>query len=160
MKILVLSDTHGFVKGIIKILTSHPDIKEVFFLGDNTNDIDAVKEQFKNINFHVVSGNCDIASTYKSSEIATVNGTRIFFTHGHKYGVKYSLEALKKTARENNCTLALFGHTHCSLSAYDDSLYIVNPGSPAFARDGFPSYAVIDIADCGIMPSIMRFTLQ
>ncbi|MBE6739513.1 MAG: metallophosphoesterase [Ruminococcaceae bacterium] len=158
MKILVLSDTHGNIKSIISLLIKHADIKDVFFLGDNTNDIDAVKEQFSDRVFHCVSGNCDFSSPYKSSDIASVNGTRIFFTHGHKYGVKYTLENLKATARENNCALALFGHTHCSLSAYDDGLYIVNPGSPSFPRDSFPSYAVIDITDKGIMPNIMRFT--
>ena len=157
MKILVLSDTHGNIKKTLSVLSFHSDIKEVFFLGDNTSDIDAVKEQFKDKNFHVVSGNCDIASPYKSTDIATINNRRIFFTHGHKYGVKYTLENLKETARENNCTLALFGHTHCSLSAYDDGLYIVNPGSLSFPRDSFPSYAVIDIVDKGIMPNIMRF---
>ena len=155
MKILVLSDTHGNIKSIISILKKHEDIKEIFFLGDNVSDIDAVKEQFSDRNFHCVTGNCDFSSPYKSSDIATVNGTRIFFTHGHKYSVKYTLENLKATARENNCTLALFGHTHCSLSAYDDSLYIVNPGSPSFPRDSFPSYAVIDITDKGIMPNII-----
>lgn len=156
MKILVLSDTHSNIKNILTVLSRHSDIKEVFFLGDNTNDIDAVKEQFNDINFHIVSGNCDVCSRYKSSNIVTINNKRIFFTHGHHLGVKYSLENLKTTARQNNCCLALFGHTHCSLSSYDDGLYIVNPGSLSFPRDSFHSYAIIDILKDGIMPNIMR----
>ena len=159
MKILVLSDTHGNIKNITSVLNRHSDISQVFFLGDNTRDIEAVKEQFNDKSFHVVSGNCDFGTNYKSVDIATINNTRIFFTHGHKYSVKYTLENLKATARENNCTLALFGHTHCSLSAYDDGLYIVNPGSVSLPRDFFPSYAVIDITDKGIVPYIMSFNL-
>ncbi len=154
MKILVLSDTHGNIKSILSVLSKHSDIKDVFFLGDNTSDIDAVKEQFGDKTFHIVSGNCDIGSKYKSADTVTINQKRIFFTHGHKYGVKYTLESLKETAREFNCSLALFGHTHCSLSAYDDGLYIVNPGSLSFPRDSYASYAIIDIVDKGIMPNI------
>ncbi len=157
MKILVLSDTHGNVKSIFSVLSRHSDIKDVFFLGDNTGDIDALKEQFSDKTFHIVKGNCDIGSLYKSTDTVTINHKRIFFTHGHKYGVKYTLENLKETAREFNCVLALFGHTHCSLSAYDDGLYIVNPGSLSFPRDCSASYAIIDIVDNGIMPNIMKF---
>ncbi len=158
MKILVLSDTHSNIKGIISVLKKHEDINEIFFLGDCVSDIECVKEQFGHKNFHVVFGNCDISRNYKSADIFTINHIRIFFTHGHKYGVKYTLENIKATARENNCTLALFGHTHCSLSVYEDGLYIVNPGSISLPRDNYPSYAIIDITDKGIMPNIIRFT--
>lgn len=156
MRILVLSDTHSSIKNAIKTVGFHSDIKHVFFLGDVTSDIEAVKEAYPDRIYHVVSGNCDFSSKFKSFGIETIENTRIYYCHGHRLGVKYGLEKLKITARENNCTLALFGHTHCSITSYDDGLYIVNPGSLSFPRDGSkPSYAVIDITKNGIMPSIM-----
>lgn len=157
MRILVLSDTHRSVKAALKIAERHPDIQHIFFLGDVVSDIEAVKEKFPNRIYHIVSGNCDGLCRYKSYGIETVENIRIFYCHGHRQGVKFGLEKLKETAIENNCTLALFGHTHCSLLSYDDGLYIVNPGSASFPRDGSkPSYAIIDITKSGIMPSLMN----
>lgn len=155
MRILVFSDSHGALHSVLSVIERHPDINEIFFLGDSTKDIDAVKKQFNNKNFYIVSGNCDFCSEFPSSQIKTIENNRIFFCHGHRYGVKYTLESIKATARENNCVLALFGHTHCSLTAYDDGLYIVNPGSLSSPRDGKKSYAIIDITKNGIVPSIM-----
>ena len=158
MRILVLSDSHGDIKSLNSVIERHQDISEIFFLGDLTKDIIAVKEQFKNKNYYIVSGNCDFSSPFPSSQIKTIENTRIFFCHGHRYGVKYTLESIKATARENNCALVLFGHTHCSLTAYDNGLYIVNPGSLSSPRDGKKSYAIIDITKNGIVPSIMKIT--
>lgn len=139
----------------LKIVKFHSDIKHVFFLGDIVSDIEAVKEQFPDRCYHIVRGNCDFSCPYPGESTEIIENTRIFFCHGNRHGVKHTLEYIKAAARENNCTLALFGHTHCSLTAYDDGLYLVNPGSLAFSRDGKNSYAVIDITKNGIMPSIL-----
>ncbi|MEE0841046.1 MAG: metallophosphoesterase [Acutalibacteraceae bacterium] len=155
MRILVISDSHRNIHALNTVISRHPDIKHIFFLGDNADDIDGIRDSFKDRIFHVVSGNCDFASTYKGAAIEAVENTRIFYCHGHRQNVKYTLEVLKNTARENNCTLALFGHTHKSICCYDDGVYLVNPGSCSSSREGPNSYAVIDITQKGIMPSIL-----
>ncbi len=155
MRILVLSDTHRNVKAALNIINFHSDIKHIFFLGDIVSDIEAVREKFSDRIYHIVSGNCDFSPAYPSSSTDIIENTRIFYCHGHRHSVKHSTEHLKAAARENNCTLALFGHTHCSLTAYDNGLYLVNPGSVSASRDGKNSYAIIDITKDGIMPSIM-----
>ncbi|MEE0945828.1 MAG: YfcE family phosphodiesterase [Acutalibacteraceae bacterium] len=156
MRILVLSDSHRNLYAVKSVLNRHGDIKEIFFLGDNTDDIDSIKDAFPDRVFNIVSGNCDGGSLYKSSDVKTLLNTRIFFCHGHRQNVKYTLETLKNTARTNNCTLALFGHTHKSMCAYDDGLYILNPGSCSSSREGPNSYAIVDITEKGIIPSIMK----
>lgn len=155
MRILVLSDSHRNTKTVLNIINTHSDIKHIFFLGDICSDIEAAKEKFPDRIYHIVSGNCDFSSSYPKEAFALVENYRIFFCHGHRHGVKYSLEQLKSYAIENNCTLALFGHTHRSLTAYDNGLYLVNPGSVSASREGAESYAIIDISSQGIMPRIM-----
>lgn len=154
MRILVLSDSHRSSSVLKKIIEKHSDIKNIFFLGDNTDDIEIMKDCFPDRKFYIVSGNCDF-SFHKSYGIETIENTRIYYCHGHRLGVKYSTENLLNTAKENNCQIALFGHTHKSLCAYFEGVYLVNPGSCALSRDGANSYAVIDITKSGIMPNII-----
>ncbi len=155
MRIVVISDSHRRTGVIDKILSSQPQAKYVFFLGDNVRDIEDFEFIYPDKKFCVVSGNCDYNSFIPTTGIETVNGVRIFYTHGHTLNVKYTTENLIKSAKQNNCQIALYGHTHISKILYDDGLYIVNPGSVSHSREGGPSYAVIDIMPNGIMPVII-----
>lgn len=156
MRILVISDSHRNTRVIDKILSSQPEAKHVFFLGDCTADIEDFDLLYPDKNFHIVSGNCDFYSNFKSVDIEIINSHRILYTHGHNYSVKSSYQHLLKTAKENNCDIALFGHTHIPKTVYEDEVHLVNPGSCSRAREGNPSYAVIDITDKGIMPIIIE----
>lgn len=156
MRILVISDSHRRTDVIDRILSSQPDAGYVFFLGDNVGDIEDFEFIYPDKKFCVVSGNCDFASPVPTVGVEFVNGKKILYTHGHNFNVKYTTENLKKTARDNNCHIALFGHTHISKILYEDGLYIVNPGSCAKPRESRASYAVIDITDSGIMPIIVE----
>ncbi len=156
MRIVVISDTHKRVGVIRDILDSQPTARHIFFLGDVTADIEDMDLEYPDICFHIVSGNCDFFSLYPTSNIETVNGVKIFFTHGHTLNVKYGTSNLLKTAKENGCKIALYGHTHTSQILYEDGIYIVNPGSPSEPRDFHKSYAVIDIESNGIMPFIVK----
>lgn len=154
MRILVISDSHKRGDIVEKIIKREKDATDIFFLGDITSDIEDFTYLYTDRRFHIVSGNCDFMSPYRASDICTIGGVRIFFTHGHTLGVKYGIERLKSTAIDNNCTVALYGHTHVSRISYEDGLYIVNPGSCSCSREGGNSYAVIDITKGGIMPII------
>lgn len=156
MRIIVISDSHRNTGVIRDILDSQPDASEVFFLGDVTADIEDMDIEFPDKSFHIVSGNCDFFSNFPTCGIETVAGHRIFYTHGHTLGVKYGIERLLNTARDNCCDIALYGHTHISRTVYENGIYIVNPGSCSQPRDGKKSYAVIDIEKNGIMPIIVR----
>lgn len=156
MRILVISDSHRRSGAVARIIRSQPTAKDVFFLGDVTGDIEDMPLEFPDRNFHVVSGNCDFFSTYPSSGYDIVAGKKIFFTHGHTLGVKYGLDNLIRTAKDNGAEIALFGHTHISQILYENGIYIVNPGSCAEPRNGNASYAVIDIMETGILPAIIE----
>lgn len=156
LRVVVISDSHKRSDIIEKILYNQPTATDVFFLGDHASDIEDLQYVFSDKKFHILSGNCDYFSTYPSSGVATVDGKKIFYTHGHTLSVKYGIEQLKRTAIENGCEIALYGHTHISKILYEDGVYIVNPGSCSRGRDFYESYAVIDILENGIMPFIIK----
>ena len=156
MRIVVISDSHRRSGNVSKILDAQQNARHVFFLGDVTGDIDELMKFYPDKVLHTVSGNCDIFSSYPSTDIAELYGHRIFFTHGHTLGVKYGTERLISAARAAGCDIALYGHTHVSKILYEDGLYVVNPGSCAETRDGGKSYAVIDIEKNGVMPIIIK----
>ena len=156
MRITVISDSHKSERTVREILEEREDSKHIFFLGDVTPDIEDMNLEFPDKNFYIVSGNCDYFSCHPTSDIATVCGKRIFYTHGHTLGVKHGIERLLETAKQLNCNIALFGHTHTSQILYEDGIYLVNPGSCSQPRDSHKSYAVIDIEENGIMPIIIN----
>lgn len=156
MRILVISDSHRKTNVIDKILESQSEAQHVFFLGDNVLDIEDFEFLYPEKKFHLVCGNCDFASVIQAVGLEVINGKRIFYTHGHSYSVKYGITRLKEVAKQNSYDIVLFGHTHISQVLYEDGIYFVNPGSCSNAREGHNSYAVIDIAENGIMPIIIE----
>ena len=156
MKILVISDSHGYNGNILKVLQKVTDIDMLIHLGDGETEFENIKKSYPNIKMYHVAGNCDYDSNSPNELVIPVDyNLKIFATHGHRYYVKYSLEAIKSSALENRCSIALFGHTHERLQKYEDGLYILNPGSISCPRDNNkPSYGIIDISKSGIMTNI------
>ena len=74
-------------------------------------------------------------------------------THGHKYGVKYSLEPLLQAAEQQGCKIAVYGHTHLAHEAYRNGIYLLNPGCLCGSR-AKPSYGIIDLTPQGILTGI------
>lgn len=157
MRIVVISDSHKNTSVIEKILKNQPTAKKVFFLGDNISDIEDFEYLYPQKEFFSVSGNCDYSSFEPSVKLEKIDDINIIYTHGHTFGVKYGTERLLEAAKQRNCKIALYGHTHVSQTVYEDGVYIVNPGSCSKPRDGKkPSYAVIDIEKNGILPVIVE----
>ena len=151
MRIIGFSDTHGNYSAMHKIFKRNGDADLFIFLGDGERDLDSLRVQYLDKKIVNVSGNCDFASLTPENDIyMTDNGIKIFFTHGHKWGVKYSTDRLFYKAKEIGAQIALFGHTHCRYYAYEEGIHILNPGSAGQPRDGKPaSYAYIDITKDG-----------
>lgn len=156
MYILVISDTHGRVSEIEKVIEKHPEAKHVFFLGDCVRDMEDIPFIYPDRTYHIVEGNCDGYTEYKSADMVEICGKRIFFTHGHTLGVKLGLEKLYAEAERQRADLVLFGHTHAAITEYADGRHFVNPGSLSSGALGFRSYAKIDIVENGIVPGIIK----
>lgn len=155
MRIIVISDSHGDIYAVNEIFKRNEDVKTFIFLGDGYTNINQMKLFYPDKEILCVSGNCDftcdepLVKTYE-----TPNGTKIVFTHGHKYAVGYTNDGLINLAKENSAKIVLFGHTHSRFSSYKDGIYIFNPGSCSSPRDFKPAcYGFIDITNNGIMTS-------
>lgn len=156
MRVVVISDSHGCGSIVDRIIRREKDAEVIIFLGDVTSDIEDFTYEYTDKKFYIVSGNCDRFSQYPYSSVVEIGGVKVFATHGHTLGVKGGLGGLIQAARQSECQIALYGHTHIPNIKYDDGLYIVNPGSCARSRDGGNSYAVIDIRENGVLASIVR----
>jgi len=137
MKILVVSDSHGQDLFVAKALDREWPIDAMLHLGDSQED----QEEFacilagEDVPLYMVRGNCDYDPSYPLSRIVELAGHRILMTHGHLCSVSYGTQELARQALENECDIAIFGHTH--RPKIDDSserLLILNPGSITFPR--------------------------
>jgi Predicted phosphoesterase len=60
-----------------------------------------------------VAGNCDWPTPNSRYErIIEAEDHRIFITHGHNYGVRYTQEFIMEAAESQNADIAVYGHTH------------------------------------------------
>lgn len=146
LRILVFSDSHGQYKPMKKAIEAQPDAETVVFLGDGHRDFEYCKQFVQNKHIYTVKGNNDFHCEYPLRQVITENNANIYITHGHYEYVKSSLSGLLIKARENNCKIALYGHTHRQQTDYCDGIYVFCPG--ALYDD---EYGVIDITDKGII---------
>lgn len=152
MRILVTSDSHGNFRNLRQAVLAQPSAQLIMHLGDGADDLEDVRLEFPERQFLQVRGNNDWSSALPLEGEITLQQTKIFYTHGHKYNVKYGLYDLAQEARRRQADVVLFGHTHVPYADYDDGLYLMNPGSLS-TYDG--SYGLLDLTPQGIVTNII-----
>lgn len=153
MRILVVSDTHGNDSSLRRAILAQPKAEVVIHLGDGEEELLRAKRSFPEKMFLAVRGNCDFGSDLPLTGEFTAQGVKIFYTHGHYYGVKSGLYTFACAARERGAQVALYGHTHNALEDYDDGLYLLNPGS---LNSWEATYGTVDITPQGIVTNIVK----
>ena len=153
MRILVVSDTHRDSWSLQEAILRQPKAEVVIHLGDGADEAEMIKQKFPEKQFYMVRGNCDWSCNLPMEQIVTLEGRRIFFTHGYAQNVKYGLYQLKSEAREQGADVALFGHTHESMTDYEDGLYLMNPGS-LHGMDA--TYGIIALTTARFVITIVR----
>ena len=170
MKILIISDTHGRVDRLDRVLSMHRDADIFIFLGDGLHDVEGREGLHRGKEFAAVLGNCDaiypdLKFRYPVERLINVGEYTILMMHGQSQGVKYGLEAAKGCAVRRRADFLLYGHTHEPEETYipegtviggieiPKPLRILNPGSLGDPRRGAPSYALIDIRGKDILMS-------
>ena len=150
-----MSDSHGNKNAILKaVAIEAPDL--ILHLGDNDRDISAVGEEFPEIPYRTVRGNCDHSSAGLDTDEFTLGDKRIFMTHGNLYGVKTGYSSIINSASCRGANLLLFGHTHVPYHSVLENITIVNPGSIGM---GAKTYAVLELKDGGISCDILSLKL-
>ena len=135
MRILVLSDLHGRGSRFEQAVEAQPQAKAVLFLGDGVEQAKELAAFYPQKSFYFVCGNCDLASLEPSTRTVTLNGTLI------------------QAAEQQNCKIAVYGHTHLAHEEYRNGIYLLNPGCLCGDR-AKPGYGIIDLTPQGILTGI------
>ena len=125
MYIGLISDTHGNWKSIDNAVSIAQKMDMWLHMGDCTPDAEYL-QSLVSVPVFGVAGNCDWPTGDTCYErIVEVAEHKIFITHGHNYGVRYTQEYIMEAAESQGADIAIYGHTHV----------VVNPGSASRPRD-------------------------
>ena len=156
MRIVVISDSHGNIDAVERIIARNPNTRIFMHLGDGEREFNVMRVKDPELDLRIVAGNCDYNSNFPMVHVIDTEFARIMCTHGHRYSVKEGTEVLRSIALDNDCSVALYGHTHRRLNSYSDGIYLMNPGSCSQPRDGKPpSYGYIDLTTAGIVTNVV-----
>ena len=153
MKILVFSDSHSNSHRIKEAIDlHHAKCDCVIFLGDGIRDIEYIKEQYPQIPFFIVKGNCDFfAKDFEEEKLLCLENFKIFITHGHLYGAKSGYGRLAYRARELGADAVFFGHTHIPCCFEENGMWVLNPG-PSTLCAGILEIENKKISSCRLLP--------
>lgn len=152
LRILIMSDSHGrngnVELAIEQVREEIGEFQMLIHLGD-VGDAREI-ESLAGVPCYIVRGNTDYDAKLLNANVIEAGGHRIFATHGHLYQVDMRLDLLRFAALENDCDIAMYGHTHVPYLEEDpDDITILNPGSISKPRqaDHRYTYMVMEIDD-------------
>lgn len=132
MQIGIIGDTHGSTESMAKINDVFPPVEFYIHTGDHWQDAVYFEKKWR-VPVLTVKGNCDCGE-YPSELLFTAGGKKFFVTHGHRYGVKFSLHRLFYRALEEGADYCIYGHTHILRYEEMEGIWFLNPGSPICPR--------------------------
>lgn len=78
----------------------------------------------------------------------SVNGQKIYISHGHLEGVDFGYDKLGLQLKFNECKTAIHGHTHIPHDSTEFGFKFVNPGSISRPRGGMPAtFAILTVGN-------------
>ncbi|MDE6505514.1 MAG: metallophosphoesterase [Clostridia bacterium] len=140
---VVISDSHGNISRLNELKTIFAESDYIIHLGDTSSDGSAVRSEFPD-KTAVINGNCDFIKLGEDEAVIEIENVKIFATHGHLYSVKSTLSKLAARAKELNCSIALYGHTHSAREDVIGGVTLINPGNLSkYSRNSY-CYLVIN----------------
>ncbi len=135
--LFVFSDTHG-TQLPDPVLQIAEESDKVVFLGDGLNRLGDI---LLHKGFIGVTGNCDWTTRgFNREEVLELDGVRMLLTHGHDYRVKSGLLDVTMRAKELNCSVVFYGHTHFAAADEYDGVLLICPGAIESGALTPPSY--------------------
>lgn len=141
--IVVLSDTHRNLAPLDKISRVLAECDYIIHLGDMVSDAREISKMYPEKTY-IIAGNNDFYGG-ESEIVLDIEQRRIFACHGHRYGVKRGTADLVKAAKDRECDIALYGHTHEPDVHEEEGVLVVNPGCMTYYT-ATPSYCYLVIA--------------
>ncbi|MDO4179132.1 MAG: metallophosphoesterase [Phascolarctobacterium sp.] len=160
MKIGLVSDTHGNVQMMRKIVKEAPPVELWLHAGDHWQDANILAGLF-GLRVVAVQGNTDPRSEdVKLDEFLEIEGFKVWLTHGHRYIEGDAKSSIGFWAKQLEQDICVYGHTHIPMNEYYGENLLVNPGSPSRPLGGSkPSYAVLTLTR-GEKPRVEFYTLE
>lgn len=150
MRAVIMSDSHGNLENAEKVIKKEGKLDLVIHLGDIIGQDNQLRE-ICDCQVKIIKGNCDFYSENNLTEVFSLEKNKIFATHGHHFGVDWGLEGIYFAAKESECNIAMFGHTHVPEITPKGDIMIINPGSISRPRqlNHKPTYILMDIDNDG-----------
>ena len=126
--VTVVSDSHGNRAALDKLNAVFSESDYIIHLGDTSSDGAYIKTQFPDKTY-LLNGNCDLVRLGEKELTLQIESVKLFACHGDTYGVKSGLDRIAYKAGQENCTVALFGHTHRATELLTGSVTLFNPGT-------------------------------
>lgn len=134
MKILIVSDTHGREYTLEKALKKTGPIDQLIHLGDVEGGEERIRMLAGNAPAAIIAGNNDFFCDLPDERMFTLEGYRIWMTHGHRYFVHSGILYLEREARKKGADIVMYGHTHKPMIQQEEKLLVLNPGSLSLPR--------------------------
>ena len=131
-RVLILSDSHGRNENIQLALEKAGKIDLMIHLGDVGREYLQV-ERMAGVPTYMVAGNNDYGGFLRDMCVIYIGCHKVLLTHGHRQGVHFGVDRLRYLALENECDIAMYGHTHVPFLDEGD-VTILNPGSISLPR--------------------------
>ena len=143
MRILLLSDTHNDTNRIDTILEQCGKVDQIIHCGDVERDAEYMSYVVPDLTpILSVSGNNEWYAEKPYQSVQEFGGIRFYITHGHTERVKAGYDGLLRRAREHECQMVLYGHTHKKTDETIDGIRLINPGAVCYPSC---SYALLTI---------------
>lgn len=123
MLIVIASDVHGSSFRLRTLEKAYPQA-DLFLCAGDFNDPDFDQNPWLS-----VAGNNDRPGLLPQTRIVKTGQGNIYMEHGDRYPAKIRVTRLAEQARQNDCQVAVFGHTHRPLIEQHENVYVINPGS-------------------------------
>ena len=148
MKILVVSDTHGYNEKMYEVIRKEAPFEMLIHCGDIEGEYDRLRRR-TDCRLIVVAGNNDYDPDMDRVTITEIGNYRALITHGHRYHLYSGYDPLFYLAAENHADYVFFGHTHVPVIHEEGPVTLINPGSLTYPRQHGrrPSYIVGNMED-------------
>ena len=136
MKVIIVSDSHSYTSNLEAVFEAENSFSAVIHLGDGASDMKYISRYTDGKPVYQLKGNCDYYGDSLKRFISFFDELKFFACHGDAYNVKTTLISLMYAAKEYECQLVLYGHTHRAHKEFFDGMCFFNPGSVANGEYG------------------------
>ncbi|HTB76321.1 MAG TPA: metallophosphoesterase family protein [Polyangiaceae bacterium] len=153
LRIVAVADTHGRPHPALDARLAELAPARILHAGD-VGDLGVLSDLEKHAPVTAVRGNIDgpVLPDQVIVDVRSAGGVllRILLTHIAVYGPKLRAD-VARTARSEDASLVVCGHSHVPFAAHEKGITVFNPGSVGPRRFSLPIVlGVIDVSETGV----------